>query len=105
MNAVADILTYAQINSINMIAENGQLKIDASETALTDDFLNSAKEHKTEIIKTLSERWNPEYSQQGYVWCFDCKHFDNLNCNHYDNPFRTVTKCPQVPRKCQWHEE
>lgn len=102
MNTAADILSYAQIHNINLVAENGQLKIDAPEAALTDDFLNSAKQHKEEIIKALSERWNPELVAEGYVWCIDCQHFDSVNCNNSDNPFHTVNKCPPVPRKCQW---
>jgi len=87
-----------------MGSKETEFKVCFSEAALTDGFLRSVKEHKTEIIKTLSERWNSEYAQQGYVWCFDCKYFDNVNCNHDENPFRTVTKCPQAPRKCQWYE-
>jgi len=47
-------------------------------------------------------RWNPELALEGYVWCLDCQHFNGVNCNHTDNPFHTVTKCPQAPRKCQW---
>lgn len=50
------------------------------------------------------ERWSPEFAAKGYVWCFDCQYFDGTNCNHKDNPFRTVQKCPQAPRKCQWYE-
>jgi hypothetical protein len=72
--------------------------------------------HVTSVLSVLDEsvetektetddRWNPEYAKQGYVWCLDCLHFDNVNCNHSDNPFRTITKCPQAPRKCQWHEK
>ena len=50
MNTAADILSYAQTHDINLIAEDGQLKIDAPETALTDDFLESAKQHKSELL-------------------------------------------------------
>jgi len=50
MNTAADILSYAQTHDINLIAEDGQLKIDAPETALTDEFLESAKKHKPEIL-------------------------------------------------------
>jgi len=82
-----------------------ELKMRGTEVTLKDDSMSSAKQHKPAIIESLKERWNPEYAQQGYVWCFDCQHFDSVNCNHTDNPFNTVTKCPQVPRKCQWYEE
>jgi len=104
MNTAADIFSYAQTHDINLIAEDGQLKIDAPETALTDEFLESAKQHKSEILKVLTreDRWNPELAAEGYVWCLDCQHFNGVNCNHTDNPFHTVTKCPQAPRKCQW---
>lgn len=102
MNKAEDILSYAQTHGINLVAENGHLKIDAPETALTDNFLSSAKLYKFEIIRALTKRWDPEQAANGYVWCLDCQHFDSVNCNHYDNPFRTVTKCPQAPRKCQW---
>jgi len=104
MNTAADILSYAKTHDINLIAEDGQLKIDAPETALTDDFLSSAKQYKGEIIKVLSERWNPELVVDGYVWCLDCKFFNGTNCEHTDNPFHTVNKCPQAPRKCHWYE-
>ena len=107
MNTAADILTYAQTHDINLIAENGQLKIDAPETALTDEFLESAKQCKSAILAALTKenRWNPELAVEGYVWCLDCQHFNGVNCNHTDNPFHTVTKCPQAPRKCQWYGE
>jgi len=58
MNTANDILSYAQIHGISLVAEDGQLKIDAPKVALTDEFLESAKAHKTEIITTLSQdRW------------------------------------------------
>ena len=50
------------------------------------------------------ERWDPELAVEGYVWCLDCQHFNGVNCDHTDNPFHTVNKCPQAPRKCQWYE-
>ncbi len=50
MNTAAEILSYAQTHDINLIAEDGQLKIDAPETALTDEFLESAKKYKPEIL-------------------------------------------------------
>jgi len=106
MNTAADIFSYAQTHDINLNAEDGQLKIDAPETALTDEFLESAKQHKSEILKVLTreDRWNPELASEGYVWCLDCQHFNNVNCNHPDNPFRTVEKQPPVARKCQWFQ-
>lgn len=53
MNTAADILSYAKTHDITLIAENGQIKIDAPETALTDEFLESAKQHKSEILEVL----------------------------------------------------
>ena len=107
MNTAADILSYAKSHNINIRAKDGELKIAAPETALTDDFLESTKQHKSEILEVLTreDRWDPELAAKGYVWCFDCQHFNGVNCNHTDNPFRTVTKCPQAPRRCQWHEK
>jgi len=106
MNTAADIFSYAQTHDINLIADEGQLKIDAPETALTDEFLESAKQHKQEILETLTKeyRWDPELASEGYVWCLDCQHFNGVNCDHTDNPFHTIIKCSQAPRKCQWYE-
>jgi len=104
MNTARDILTYAKQHDIRLIAENGGLVMDAPEEALTADFVKTVKKHKAEILSVITERWNPELAEQGYVWCLDCKHFDNMNCNHTDNPFHTVTKCSEAPRKCQWFE-
>lgn len=103
MNTAADILSYAQIHNINMVAEGGQLKIDAPEIALTDEFLKSAKAHKTEIMTALSqERWNQEMAAQGYTWCFDCRNW-NGQCTSKGNPFAKVEKCPQAARICKWY--
>jgi len=55
LNTAADILSYAKTHDINLIAEDGQLKIDAPETALTDEFLESAKQHKSEILEVLTK--------------------------------------------------
>ena len=107
MNTAIDVLDYAKTHDISLVAEGEQLKIDAPEKALTDEFLESAKLHKSEILGVLTkeDRWDPELAAKGYVWCIDCKHFNDANCTHTDNPFRTVTKCPQAPRKCHWYEE
>jgi len=59
MKTAADIFSYAQTHDINLIAEDGQLKIDAPETALTNEFLESAKQHKQEILKALTKE-DPE---------------------------------------------
>ena len=56
-------------------------------------------------VTSDSDRWDPELATEGYVWCLDCQHFNGVNCNHTDNPFHTVTKCPKAPRKCQWYEK
>ena len=54
MNTAADILSYAKTHGISLNAEDGQLKIDAPETALTDEFLESAKQHKPGILEALN---------------------------------------------------
>lgn len=107
MNTATDILAYAKTHDISLIAEDGLLKIDAPKTALTNEFLESAKQHKSEILEVLTkeDRWNPELAKEGYVWCLDCQYFNGVNCDHPDNPFRTVSKCPQAPRKCHWYEQ
>ena len=104
MNTAADIFSYAQTHDINLIAEDGQLKIDAPEMALTDEFLVSAKQHKSEILEALTrgDRWDPELAAKGYVWCLDCQHWGGTACTHIDNPFRNQQ--PLTPRKCHWHE-
>lgn len=50
MNTAADIFNYAQTHDISLIAEDGQLKIDAPETALTDEFMESARQHKPDLL-------------------------------------------------------
>ena len=50
MNTAQDIFEYTQSHNISMVAEDGKLKIKGPETALTDDFLNSAKEYKPELL-------------------------------------------------------
>ena len=104
MNTAIDVLNYAKTHDINIIAEGGLLKIDAPEKALTDEFLESAKQHKQEIIRALSERWNPELAREGYHWCFDCLHW-NGKCTSLENPYHAVEKCPQAPRFCRWYKD
>ena len=105
MNIAAEILDYASKHKIDIVVYGEQIKLEAIEGEITDEFLETAKQHKSALIKELSDgRWNPELVAEGYVWCFDCQHWGGGACAHPDNPFRTVTKCPQVPRKCQWFE-
>ncbi len=59
---------------------------------------NLEQHHSPPIV---GQRWNPEMASQGYVWCLDCKNF-NEACTHPDNPFRKQQ--PLAPRKCQWYE-
>jgi len=63
MNTAADILSYAKNHDIHLRAEGGQIKINAPENELTDDFLDSAKEHKQEIIKVLSKQHSESQSR------------------------------------------
>jgi len=50
MNTAADILTYAKTHDIRINAKDGQLKINAPENELTDEFLESAKQHKPDLL-------------------------------------------------------
>jgi len=103
MNSVAEILDYASKHKIDIVVDGELIKLEATEGEITNEFLESAKQYKSALIKELSDgRWNPELLVEGYVWCLDCQHFNGVNCNHTDNPFHTVTKCPQAPRKCHW---
>jgi len=104
MNTADDIFTYAHTHDINLIAEDGQLKIDAPEKVLTDEFLELANQHKSEILEVLNkaDRWNPVLAVEGYVWCLDCKYWNSQTCSHPDNPFKS--QCARAPRKCQWYE-
>lgn len=66
---------------------------------------NADINHNDTNIENIAKgvgRWNPELAKDGYVWCFDCKFWDNKSCAHPDNPFRS--QCPQAPRKCHWYE-
>ena len=105
MNTAQDILAYAQQHKIHLAANNGKLILEAPDGVLTDEFLESAKQHKTEILNVITERWDPELAADGFVWCMDCQHFNGVNCNHTDNQFHTVAKQPLAPRICHWFEE
>ena len=87
-----------------VLERNAQCNNDAT-TAQSE--CNNLPLKDAEKLHTISktEHWNPELAVQGYVWCQDCKHFNGVNCNHTDNPFHTITKCSQAPRKCQWYLE
>ena len=76
MNTANDILSYAQIHGISLVAEDGQLKIDAPETALTDEFLESAKQHKSEILEVLTkeDRIDPKLMERISEACTDTLH-------------------------------
>jgi len=73
MNTAADILIYAKNHDIRLIAEDGQIKINAPETALTDEFLESAKQHKSEILEALTkeDRIDPELMKRISEACAD----------------------------------
>lgn len=100
MNTAADILSYAAEHDIQMCARNGNLVLEGK---LTDEFIESAKQYKQEIIRALSERWNPELAGEDYQWCLDCVHW-NGKCTSLENPYHAVEKCPQVARFCRWYE-
>ena len=102
---VAKALTQFGSLGINIAVKGKKLLVTGPEP-LTDEQRTYLRIHRTSILEVLlrPERWDPELASDGYVWCLDCQHFNGVNCDHTDNPFRTVTKCPQVPRKCQWFE-
>ena len=102
---VAEALTQFESLGINITVKDQKLVI-IGPAPLTDEQRICLRTHKSSILEVLlrPERWDPELASEGYVWCLDCQHFNGVNCNHSENPFRTVTKCPQAPRKCQWYE-
>ncbi len=56
MNNAAEILNYATKHKINIAVDGEQLKLDAIEGEITNEFLQSAKAHKVEILETLSQQ-------------------------------------------------
>ena len=50
MNTAQDILAYAESHDIRMFVKDGQLKVNAPRAALTDEFLDVAKQHKPELL-------------------------------------------------------
>ena len=103
---VAKALTQFGSLGIN-VAVKGQKLVVIGPEPLTDEQRTYLRIHRTSILEVLlrPERWDPELASEGYVWCLDCQYFNGASCNHTDNAFRTVTKCSQAPRKCQWYEE
>jgi len=73
MNTAADILIYAQNHDIRLIADDGQIKINAPENELTDEFLESAKQHKSEILEVLTkeDRSDPKLIERISEACAD----------------------------------
>ncbi len=68
MNIVQNILTYAQDHDIQLSVNAGRLKVNAPKEVPIDYFLVSAKQHKPELLKALSDgRWDPELAAEGYV--------------------------------------
>jgi len=70
MNTAADILIYAQNHDIRLIADDGQIKINAPENVLTDEFLESAKQHKSEILDVLTKE-DPKLMERISEACTD----------------------------------
>ena len=60
MNTASDILSYAVAHDIHLFANGDELKVNAPKEALTDEFLQSAKQHKTEILNAISDCWYPK---------------------------------------------
>ena len=73
MNTAQDIFNYTQSHNISMTTEDGKLKINGPETALTDEFLESAKQHKLEILEVLTkeDRRDPKLIERISEACAD----------------------------------
>jgi len=56
MNTATDILVYADQHQIHLAADNGKLILEAPDGALTDEFLQRAKQHKAELLKAIEDR-------------------------------------------------
>lgn len=50
MNAVAEILTYAEQHGISLFAENGRLILEGTSGSLAPEFVEQAKQHKQELL-------------------------------------------------------
>lgn len=50
MNTARDIINYAETHNIQLSSRDGQLILNAPKEALTDEFIESAKQHKSEIL-------------------------------------------------------
>ena len=55
MNSVAEILDYAYKHKIDIVVDGEQIKLEAIEGEITDEFLESAKQHKQEILEALTK--------------------------------------------------
>ena len=53
MNTAAEILAYASLHHIHLAAVDGKLILEATDDALTDEFLKVAKHHKIELLEAL----------------------------------------------------
>ena len=58
MNTARDILSYAASHDIYLSVNGEELKVNAPKEALTDEFLQSAKAHKAELLEKLSRPAN-----------------------------------------------
>jgi len=50
MNSAIEILNYASKHKIDIVVDGEQIKLEAIEGKITDEFLESAKKHKPEIL-------------------------------------------------------
>jgi len=85
-----------------VLERNNKCNIDAT---IVQNECNKLPLKDAEKLHTNSkpERWHPELVTEGYQWCFDCKYWDGQFCKSKDNPYATVDKSPQTPRKCIWY--
>ena len=55
MNTAQDILEYAHHHQIHLAAEGVKLILEAPDNLLTDEFVTTAKQHKSEILEALAK--------------------------------------------------
>ena len=103
---VVEALTQFESLGINITVKGHKLVV-IGPAPLTIEQRTYLRTHRTSILEELgsSARWNPELALDGYVWCLDCQYFNGLNCDHLDNPFKTIVKQPAAARNCHWYEK
>jgi len=63
MNSATEILSYASKHKIKIAVDGEQIKFEAVEGEITNEFLESAKQHKSEILEVLTKT-DPELMER-----------------------------------------